>query len=329
VCPECSTPIARSLQGNLLRFADPAWLNKLRLGVALKLWMLLIALVVGIGGAVFAAIGLFVVQAALNIISGLLGLWAIWLITAPEPNIAVSEDPMSLRRLLRTCAVIGFFGGQTHQILAGVAPATVPGMAPGAMPGTVLLVALAVMMLIGLVATFGEFVYFRRFARRVPDQKLADNTTVVMWGYSGAMALVVIAIAIAAIVLLPRAAVAMGGVATGAAPAGGGGTALVDGSDVDTGAPDESEAGASTPGAGNTGEGVIRGTTVTAGGRPTRKPPGWAVGIMAFLGCGVVVGMLVFGIWYIGLLIQYYGVLRKALTEAQQLGESQEPQPPL
>jgi len=260
LCPECGTPIERSLIGNLLRFADPVWLDKLRLGVALKLWMLLVALVVGAGGAVAAAFGLFVIQAALSLVAGVLGLWALWLITTPEPNIATTEDPMSLRRLLRVCAVIGFFGGQAQAFTGAT-----PGIAPGALPGILVLVTIGVMMLVGLVAMFGEFVYLRRFASRIPDQKLADNTTVVMWGFCGATAVVIIMAAIAAIVVVP------------VAPA--------------------AQAGAVTP----------------------SNPPGWAVGVLGLLGCGVFVGLLVFGIWNIVLLFQYHGALRNVLAEAQHL----------
>ncbi len=39
VCPECATPIRQSLVRNLLRFADPSWLSKIRLGTALILFV--------------------------------------------------------------------------------------------------------------------------------------------------------------------------------------------------------------------------------------------------------------------------------------------------
>ncbi len=286
LCPECGTPIERSLQGNLLHFADPGWLDTLRLGVALKLWMVVIALVVGIGGTVAAAVGLFVVQAAMSLVAGALGLWAIWLITAPEPNIATNEDPMSLRRLLRGCAVIGFLGGQVQ---------TLTGAAPGAMPGIVVLVAIGVMMLVGLVAMFGEFVYLRRFARRIPNDKLADNTTVVMWGFCGTIAVAVIVAVVLAIVFIPLAAAA----------GGGGGAAAV-------------ATGGSAAAAGGT-------TVLTA----TGQPPPWAMGVVGIFGCGVVIGLLVFGIWYIVLLFQYHGALRNALAEAQRLAQLERVESPM
>lgn len=199
LCPECGTPIARSLQGNLLRFADPAWLDKLRFGVALRLWNILVSVLAGIGGGVARGLGISVAPILAGIVAAILALVATWCITAPEPNIATSEDPMSLRRFIRACAVIGAIGGVANQILTS-------GSMPGAVPaGSMVLVAVLVVALaiIGIVATFGEFVYLRRFARRVPDNKLEDNTTVVMWGFCASTVAVTIAGAIAAVAYLP------------------------------------------------------------------------------------------------------------------------------
>jgi len=315
LCPECGTPIERSLAGNLLRFADPAWVDKLRLGVALKLWMMLIALIVGVGGAAASAFGLFVIQAVLSLITGVLGLWALWLITAPEPNVAKTEDPMSLRRLLRACAVIGFFGGQAQTFTGAT-----PGMTPGALPGVVLLGAVGVMMLIGLGAMFGEFVYLRRFARRIPDPKLADNTTVVMWGFCGTMALAITLFAVASIAFIPFAAAAptVGGGGGPGAPAADASAAIVeDGDDAEATTATRDEVG-TTAAVTVTGTGA-RGTMVTT----VATPPNWAMGMLMLFGCGFLVGILVFGIWYIVVLFQYHAALRNVLVEAQHLAQQE------
>src|SRR5215216_4051706 len=44
-CPECSTPIASSLNWNLLRFADPSWTNMLALSLGLMMLASAIALI--------------------------------------------------------------------------------------------------------------------------------------------------------------------------------------------------------------------------------------------------------------------------------------------
>ncbi len=51
-CPECGEAVRRSLLGDLLKYADPDWLDRLRFGAALKLWNILLMLTGGIVGAV-------------------------------------------------------------------------------------------------------------------------------------------------------------------------------------------------------------------------------------------------------------------------------------
>ena len=302
LCPECGTPIERSLIGNLLRFADPEWLAKLRLGIALRLWNLLVAAFLGVGAVIAQFFGLFTIQTAIGILGGLLGLWAVWLITTPEPNIAVSEDSMSLRRLIRACAIIGLLAAQTNQILTVAAPAASPALNLG----YVFFVLIGVGMLIGVVAMAGEFVYVRRFARRIPNPKLADNTTVVMWGLSGTMAAAAVVFVVSMVVLLPLAM-------TAAAGGGGGGAGATTVTNV-----------TAQPAA--AGSGAAGGATVMT---VTAQPPTWAVGVMGIFGCGIGVGMLVFGIWYIVLLFQYHGALRNVLTEAQHLAEPGQVEAPM
>ena len=56
VCPECGAPIQRSLRGDRLRHADPAYLRKLRLGIRLVLAPFIIV----IASIVLAIAGTFV-----------------------------------------------------------------------------------------------------------------------------------------------------------------------------------------------------------------------------------------------------------------------------
>lgn len=176
-CPECGTPVSRSLQGNWLSLADPDWLNRLRLGVALKLWGMLAALVVGLGAAITMMAGappsLITI---LGMAGGLLGLLAVFLITSPEPTVGSAEDPINLRKVVRASAVVGFAGGAMLQ--ANPFGGSVPVQA-----------ICHTLSLAGVVAMFGEFVYLRRFARRIPNPKLAQQTTTVMWGMVSVQAL--------------------------------------------------------------------------------------------------------------------------------------------
>lgn len=164
LCPECGTPIERSIHGNLLKYADPDWVNKLRLGALLTLWNLLIAILLGAAAGALPSMGMPQVAASmLSLIGGIFGLWAIFLLTTPEPAIAFEEDPITLRKLVRTCAVINFVGQTLQQAaLSGGLQAWV-------------FIAGGVMMLVGIVYLFGQFIFLRRFAERIPDTRLAKN----------------------------------------------------------------------------------------------------------------------------------------------------------
>ncbi len=168
-CPECATPIARSLHGNLLRYADPSWLEQLRKGTSVKLWNIGLMIVTRVitGVVVIPQERLILV----TILGGILGLWAAYLITAQEPRISLEESTVTLRNVVRTCAVVAFIGTVLQQTAyLAVANRVVP------IIGSFLGIAVFVQL-------FGELVYFRRFARRIPDGELEKSTTVVLWGF--------------------------------------------------------------------------------------------------------------------------------------------------
>src|SRR5688500_6889706 len=47
-CPECGTPVGVSVHGDLLRFSDPRWLQRLAQGATLLFWGIILAIAVGI-----------------------------------------------------------------------------------------------------------------------------------------------------------------------------------------------------------------------------------------------------------------------------------------
>jgi len=172
--------VADSIRGDRLCFADPGWLHKLRFGASLKLWNILIAILGGMIGGIFVGMLGLPVQllSMFNIVAALLGFWATYCITTQEPRTSLTEDPVTLRKIIRTCAVTTCVGGIAQQ-LAGIALA----------PGTAIRGAHLIWILIGLVSGIaglvvlvGEMIYFRRFALRAPDVKLARSTGRMMWG---------------------------------------------------------------------------------------------------------------------------------------------------
>jgi len=185
-CPECGSPIERSLRGDLLCYADPDWLARLRRGVSLILWyiallflLIILSMFAGIlfaatnpGGASGQAVPINVIMQGLGVLLGLVYLVGIFLVTAPEPRIADLEDPVTLRRTIRTCTIVAVIGGLLE---AG-------GGANTSSAAQIVKVLGGVFQIAGIVAFFGLFVYFRRLALRIPDHDLARSTRTVMWG---------------------------------------------------------------------------------------------------------------------------------------------------
>lgn len=178
LCPECGREIVDSTRGSLLRHADPEWLMTLRKGAALKLWQILLTILLFIGAGILASVtGSVLFGFVAELIATGLGLWATFLITTQEPSVALSEDPMALRRVIRACAVATLAGTviegayQPNAALSGV---SLPLL-------WVLSVLVIVLQLGGIVVYFGELVYLRRFARRIPNEKLIKSTTIMMW----------------------------------------------------------------------------------------------------------------------------------------------------
>lgn len=177
-CPECGASVVDSTRGNLLCYADAVWLDTLRKGAGLKLLNIVFMIVVGVGGGIVASLTAFpIAPEVVGVIGSILGLWATFLITSQEPRVALDEDPLTLRRTIRGCALASFMGQFFPYFLDAVG--SVPAVGDGLilmLAGVQLLLSLA-----GVVTYFGELLYLRRFARRIPDERLAGSTTIVLW----------------------------------------------------------------------------------------------------------------------------------------------------
>ena len=146
-CPECNLEVAPCARGDLLRYADHAWVRRLAKGTELLVWGT-VAVVVPFGAAIGAA----------------LALYAIWLLTAREPG-ALTHGGRARRWAIRAGFVV------TTILLALPArrwatrgPFTI---------ATVCLLLLAILTAIGAWVAFVP--YLVKLIRRIPDHGLADR----------------------------------------------------------------------------------------------------------------------------------------------------------
>jgi len=185
-CPECGTPIWRSLLGNMLEFASPGYVASLHRGVMLIL-VALIARIILIGLILFAVIATgvgTVSTVTFEIAASLLGLglsvvsligW--WLFSEPDPAFVGTDRASRSRFVLRIAAAVTLvteFFSVFHDLA----------MVGGATAGSLIHFG-DVMDLLTLIATvvvfFATLVYLRWLAPRFPDEDLDKRAVMYMW----------------------------------------------------------------------------------------------------------------------------------------------------
>lgn len=195
-CPECGTPVGRSLIGDLLRYCDPQWVTHVSAGTGALFFAVIAGLASGcIASAAFragsaigglAAIGAGLVPSAMKLLVSVLVVLGTWQYAAPELSRPQTErDPRS-RPLARALAVLAF----VLVILVVSISQVLPSPAQIALGWAQSIVAIC-----GYVALM---FYARTLALRLPDVALARTTRTVMWGLAITMGLLLVSQAITA-----------------------------------------------------------------------------------------------------------------------------------
>jgi hypothetical protein len=173
-CPECGAPVSVSLQGDLLRFADPAWLAKLSAGARLQSWVLYSFVFISIViGGLFLWFGDFTERPEWGWLRsvGLVGLPAIacgflfcgtWMVATPNPAMFKSESRFAPRRVLRMsvlAAVLGL-GGSIALVMN----------ASGSIVRWLIALAISPAGAVSLVGAWALCRHVRELADRLPDE---------------------------------------------------------------------------------------------------------------------------------------------------------------
>lgn len=247
LCPECGAPVERSMGESRLCFADPAWLRRLRSGVRLMLASVVLRIVGSVvehslesmSAPSSAADTIRLIGLMLVVAGSAMNLWALAMLTSPDPADRRVESPVCFRNVVLASAgcVIVSNGIDTIGLRAGI--------------GWTIALAGLVLGLVGLVSVVGELIYLRRFAIRLPDEALAAQTQNVLYGLPMFFGIVRV-MALVLLLMMPG--------------------------------------GAGAPSAGQ-------------------------VGLVCFLGI-MMIGLLVFSVWYLVLLIRFNGAFSQAYEEA-------------
>lgn len=115
VCPECGTPIERSLRGNLLRYSSPEHLSLLHRGVVLIQTAIILSLLLVFGEiGVMALLTLLemrtdeaeAVMTVAGLGAGVLSVWGWWWFSTPDPAVVGQETGVGARKLVRVAVVV-------------------------------------------------------------------------------------------------------------------------------------------------------------------------------------------------------------------------------
>lgn len=184
LCPECATPVERSLLGDLFRFSDPPYVRTLHRGVLLIVASI-VAAILSVAAALFLAQGaaaprsliLLTLAPLLLVACGLLSLVGWWLLTAPDPRRLGRDTDSISRRVLRTLVI-----AQLVFTLAGFALALAQ-MSPGyggASPAWGGFLS-ALGSLNSLAVLIVGAVHLRSLTLRIPDTRARRGATTLLW----------------------------------------------------------------------------------------------------------------------------------------------------
>ncbi len=182
-CPECGTPITRSLQGNLLRYSSPAYLATLNRGVFLILAAIAAQVICVVGGWILIAwltakgwtdvarvSGLLLSTASTGIsVVSLIG-W--WLFSAPDPTFVGSGGGTTARKVVRATVAAAAVLTAMVTVADTLATSSAPS---GTAAGDILL------GVVQAIKFFAAMLYLRWLAPRFPDAVIDARARLLMW----------------------------------------------------------------------------------------------------------------------------------------------------
>ncbi len=192
-CPECGTPVARSLQADLLRFAHPAWVERVSLGMRILLWMILISILAGVLAIVVGTTLGPIFSDMISLAGAAAAYYGAWLLSEGEPGGTSDRPAIRARKMVRIGLILGI-GGSIGISMTEYLPM------PDALALALGIVA-ALASIGSVVGEWGKFMLYENFARRLPDDAMAKRAKFLRYAYAITLAFLVVgggALAIAA-----------------------------------------------------------------------------------------------------------------------------------
>ncbi|MFN0137671.1 MAG: hypothetical protein ACKVS9_16320 [Phycisphaerae bacterium] len=251
-CPECGTAIGLSVLGDLLRFADVAWLRQLILGLRFIFAGIVAAVVLNYACVQILTRGANGLANLIDAAGALVLLGGAWIVTMPDPSGLGEAQYGRVRKFIRGTLLLNAIAvvADTFTSTAVSLPARLSHL------NDVLQFVSLLFLLVGCAALFR---YLASLAMRAPDPSLARNLRRVSW-------MLVALITLPIVILLI-------GLATAFSQLGGGATVAAGGVTYTTSQASTTTAATTTPAAPPTGTVRISyGGTTTVITNPAASP---------------------------------------------------------
>jgi hypothetical protein len=187
-CPECGTPVARSLRGNLLRHSSVDYLRKLHVGVFLILAAIIAQILLGFAAAAIGIIAIGgtgpglniaafdLITTAIGVVISAASLVGWWMFSSPDPAFLGAEQGQTARQVIRG-TVIALVAITLINLF--LTPLATPG---GTAPIDFVVAGLGLLSLAATaVKFFAAMLYMRWLTPRIPDEKLFNRSKLYMW----------------------------------------------------------------------------------------------------------------------------------------------------
>lgn len=199
-CPQCGAPIGMTLNGELLRYAEPSWVRMLRNGCVVMLTGM---------GAVFLVVVLTIIAVVTthsqsftmrissmgNFFATAIATCGLWMLTAPQPGLIAEDEFRTTRKVIRIVAIVGLVLG-VGNILGSLSdnPVWVTTWA-----GWVVIV----VSLFSLVGVIAQLQYIEQLALRIPDVAISERADLLKLILPATQAIVLILSAISRFIFAP------------------------------------------------------------------------------------------------------------------------------
>jgi hypothetical protein len=186
-CPECGTPVERSLRGDLIAYSDEAYQQQLLRGVTLIMAGILLSMIsVFVAFALGALLrsGSSILVLISSLVASAISYYGYYLYSSPDPGQLSTNRGEQPRRILRIALVVAIVANLAQFGLTLLSPAVALPASPAAgfrgLSGLQLAASLAGGVA-WLVQFFAVMLYTKWLAPRIPSERVFNRAKLLIW----------------------------------------------------------------------------------------------------------------------------------------------------